>query len=68
MRVISKLRLKQFWRLPGRADAEGPLQAWHTRVNHRSVDWLGRMSRRTMPPPALSDRALFSTSGGISID
>jgi len=40
MRVISKLRLKQFWRLPGCADAEGPLQAWHTRVNHRSVDWL----------------------------
>ena len=39
MRVISKSRLRQFWELPGRGDAEGPLRAWHTHVNHLSVQW-----------------------------
>jgi mRNA interferase HigB len=39
MRVISKARLKQFWETPGHADAEGPLRAWHTRVNSKTVTW-----------------------------
>ena len=39
MRVISKTRLKQFWQLPTHRDAEGPLRAWYTHVNHRSVSW-----------------------------
>jgi len=39
MRVISKARLRQFWELPGCADAEGPLRAWFTRVNSRTVWW-----------------------------
>ncbi len=39
MRVISKARLKQFWESPGHEDAEGPLRAWYTHVNHRSVAW-----------------------------
>jgi mRNA interferase HigB len=39
MRVISKARLKQFWELPGREDAEGPLRAWHTQVNSKTVSW-----------------------------
>jgi mRNA interferase HigB len=39
MRVISKSRLVQFWEAPGRADAEGPLRAWHTHVNSRSAAW-----------------------------
>jgi mRNA interferase HigB len=39
MRVISKARLKQFWEQPGHRDAEGPLQAWHTHVNSRTVSW-----------------------------
>ena len=39
MRVISKARLKQFWQEPGRQDAEGPLQAWHTHVDSRTVSW-----------------------------
>ena len=39
MRVISKTRLKQFWALPGRADAEGPLRAWYTHVGSKSVAW-----------------------------
>lgn len=39
MRVISKTRLKQFWVLPGRADAEGPLRAWYTHVGSKSVAW-----------------------------
>lgn len=39
LRVISKARLRQFWRQAGRADAEGPLRAWHTHVNSRTVSW-----------------------------
>lgn len=39
MRVISKARLKQFWESPGHEDAEGPLQAWFTHVNSRTVAW-----------------------------
>lgn len=39
MRVISKARLKQFWEAPGRDDAEGPLRAWYTHVNSRTVAW-----------------------------
>ena len=39
MRVISKLRLKQFWASPGRSDAEGPLRAWYTHVASKSVAW-----------------------------
>ena len=39
MRVISKARLKQFWESPGHEDAEGPLRAWYTHVNNRSVAW-----------------------------
>ena len=39
MRVISKSRLVQFWEAPGREDSEGPLRAWYTHVNSRTVDW-----------------------------
>ncbi|MCU0982715.1 MAG: type II toxin-antitoxin system HigB family toxin [Pirellulaceae bacterium] len=39
MRVISKARLKQFWQMPGYQDAEGPLRAWYTHVNSRTVSW-----------------------------
>jgi mRNA interferase HigB len=39
MRVISKVRLRQFWQAPGHADAEGPLRAWYTHVNSRTVSW-----------------------------
>jgi mRNA interferase HigB len=39
MRVISKARLKQFWESPGHEDAEGPLRAWYTHVNSRTVVW-----------------------------
>jgi len=28
MRVLSKSRLREFWSLPGRKDAAGPLKAW----------------------------------------
>jgi len=41
MRVISKSRLKEFWQRPGHQDAEGPLLAWHQRVNHKSAAWQG---------------------------
>ena len=39
MRVISKSRLRQFWDLPGRQAAQGPLQAWYKHVSHSSVRW-----------------------------
>ncbi len=39
MRVISKARLRAFWEEPGHEDAEGPLRAWHTHVNSKSVSW-----------------------------
>jgi mRNA interferase HigB len=39
MRVISKARLRQFWGQPGHGDAEGPLRAWYTHVNSKTVSW-----------------------------
>ena len=39
MRVISKARLTQFWELPSHEDSEGPLRAWYTHVNSKSVSW-----------------------------
>ena len=39
MRVISKSRLKQFWESPGHENAEGPLRAWYTQVNSKTVSW-----------------------------
>lgn len=39
MRVISKARLREFWESPGCQDSAGPLRAWHTHVNHKSVAW-----------------------------
>jgi mRNA interferase HigB len=39
MRVISKARLKDFWGVPGHRGAEGPLRAWYTHVNSRTVSW-----------------------------
>ena len=39
MRVISKARLRQFWASPGHGVAEGPLRAWFTHVNNKTVSW-----------------------------
>lgn len=39
MRVISKKRLKDFWLLPGRGAAKGPLQAWHTLASSKKTVW-----------------------------
>ena len=39
MRVISKARLQQFWESPRHFNAEGPLRAWYTHVNNKSVRW-----------------------------
>lgn len=39
MRVISKARLRDFWERPGHEDSEGPLRAWYTHVNDKSVAW-----------------------------
>jgi mRNA interferase HigB len=39
MRVISQSRLKLFWSLPNRGDAEGPLRAWYTHLRSKSLAW-----------------------------
>ena len=39
MRIISKARLRQFWEQPGHEGSEGPLRAWYTHVNDKSVAW-----------------------------
>ncbi len=39
MRVVSKARLKQFWESPGHEDARGPLRAWYTHVNSKTISW-----------------------------
>lgn len=39
MRVVSNARLRQFWGLTGHQDAGGPLRAWHTHVNSKTVSW-----------------------------
>ena len=39
MRVISKARLQRFWDSPGHDAAEGPLRAWYTHVNSKTVAW-----------------------------
>lgn len=39
MRVISKARLSRFWRIPGHEEAKGPLRAWFTHVNSKTVAW-----------------------------
>lgn len=39
MRVISKARLRRFWEWPRHGDAEGPLRAWYTHVNSKTIRW-----------------------------
>ncbi len=39
MRVISKARLRQFWKSPGQEKSEGPLRAWHRHVSNKTVSW-----------------------------
>jgi mRNA interferase HigB len=39
MRVISKARLRAFWKQAGFRDSEGPLRAWHTYVKSKTVSW-----------------------------
>lgn len=37
MRVIAKKALREHWERPGRADSQGPLEAWHTEA--RAATW-----------------------------
>jgi mRNA interferase HigB len=65
MRVISKARLKQFWELPGHEDAEGPLQAWHTHVNSKTVSWQswGDVKASFVSASVVSDCVVFNIGG-----
>lgn len=38
VRIISKSRLREFWE-SGNKDAEGPLKAWHTHVQNKTIAW-----------------------------
>jgi mRNA interferase HigB len=39
MRVISKARLKEFCEARSYQDSEGPLRAWYTHVNSKTISW-----------------------------
>lgn len=40
MRIIARSTLQRFWERPGRADARGPLVAWHDEA--RKASWRRR--------------------------
>jgi mRNA interferase HigB len=65
MRVISKARLKHFWELPGQQDVEGPLRAWHTHVNSRTVSWQAWADVKASFPSAsiVGDCVVFNIGG-----
>src|SRR5262249_11838612 len=65
MRVISKARLTRFWALPGHEDAEGPLRAWYTQVNSRTVSWQAWGDVKASFPSAslVGDCVVFNVGG-----
>ena len=65
MRVISKARLKQFWELPGHEDAEGPLRAWYTHINSKTVSWQawGDVKASFASASMVSDCIVFNIGG-----
>src|SRR5260370_7293708 len=65
MRVISKARLKPFWNVPGHEDAEGPLRAWYTHVNSRTVSWQtwGDVKASFASASILGDCIVFNIGG-----
>ena len=67
MRVISKARLKEFWELPGHEDSEGPLRAWYTHVDNRTVSWeaWGVVKASFASASIVGDCVVFNI-GGIS--
>ena len=65
MRVISKARLKQFWESPGQKDAEGPLRAWYTHVNSKTVSWQswGEVKASFASASLVGDCVVFNIGG-----
>ena len=65
MRVISKARLKEFWELGGHDNSDGPLRAWYTHVNSRTVSWLAWGDVRASFPSAsiVGDCVVFNIGG-----
>lgn len=65
MRVISKARLKQFWESPNREDSEGPLRAWYTHVNSKSVSWRswGDVKTAFASASLVGDCVIFNVGG-----
>jgi mRNA interferase HigB len=65
MRVISQSRLRQFWELSGRADAEGPLRAWYTHVKSKTVSWRswGEVKASFATASLVGDCVVFNVGG-----
>jgi mRNA interferase HigB len=65
MRIISRARLKQFWEVRGHESAEGPLRAWYTHVNNRTVSWQfwGDVKASFASASLVGDRIVFNIGG-----
>jgi mRNA interferase HigB len=65
MRIISKARLKKFWELPARKDAEGPLKAWYGHVGSLSVAWhsWGDVKREFCSASLVGNCVVFNIGG-----
>lgn len=64
MRVIAVSTLRNFWRRPGRGDAEQPLRTWVAIV--KAADWSKPTDIKTMFRSAdilPNDRAIFDIGG-----
>jgi mRNA interferase HigB len=64
MRIIAVSTLRNFWRRPGRSDAEQPLRAWVHIV--RAAEWLKPTDVKMMFRSAdilKNDRVVFNIGG-----
>ena len=64
MRIISRRSLREFWKLPGRQDAERPLRAWFAEV--RQARWRGPADVKERYRSAsfvAGDRVVFNVAG-----
>ncbi len=65
MRVISKARLREFWQASLHKDSEGPLKAWHTHVDSKSVVWRnwGDVKREFATASLVGNCVVFNIAG-----
>jgi len=63
MWIISKKRLKEFWEQPGREDARGPLEDWHTVVGAAEWQNFGDLRRTYGSADVVGDCVVFNIAG-----